>query len=33
VNSEYVEDMHEIHCSKCNKGNNNRRRCEENVCT
>jgi hypothetical protein len=33
VNSESVEDRHEIHCSKCHKASHNRRRCEENVHT
>jgi hypothetical protein len=31
VNSESVEDKHEICCSKCHKASHNRRRCEENV--
>jgi hypothetical protein len=33
VNSESVEDRHEIRCSKCHKADHNRRRCEENVRT
>jgi hypothetical protein len=33
VNSESVEDMHDICCSKCHKANHNLRRCEENVRT
>jgi hypothetical protein len=33
VNSESMEDRHEINCSKCHKAGHNRRRCEENVRT
>jgi hypothetical protein len=29
VNSESMEDKHEIRCSKCHKAGHNRRRCEE----
>jgi hypothetical protein len=33
VNSEFVEDMHEIHGSKFHKSSHNQRRCEENIRT
>jgi Zn finger protein HypA/HybF involved in hydrogenase expression len=33
VNSESMEDTHQICCSKCHKADNNRRRYEENVRT
>jgi hypothetical protein len=33
VNSESVEDRHEIHWSKCHKVGHNRRRCEKNIRT
>jgi hypothetical protein len=33
VNSESVDDRHEIRYSKCHKAGHNRRRCEENVRT